>query len=314
MIRGDLLKPIKVAVPLWFGPIYWGMSAQAFFPSHSVLASYWISFSLSHSPTPLLLTHSWMFPYMAAALCSQRMTSRKWWTEWGSNSQSIALLLPTRGMPWCIVANTALFQLFSLSCDVSIFPSILPSLFLLCVIAGHVTPSHLRTVVASPRVYYYSDQIIVIGFREWNVLCRPFCYIFFCCVFLIRASFSYRMRIQNEIIYRKHWVRTPCPWQSASNRNEVRDASIRANNPSWSLFSFPHVHLIVLDLPALHASFKFKDSTYQTFLWNRLSGLYTSNVSLICGLVCPPLWLLHFFIYCFLLLSTVPCCVECLVC
>lgn len=156
-------------------------------------------------------------------------------------------------MPWCIivvfVANTALFHL---SCDVSIFPSILPSLFLLCVIAGHVTPSHLRTVVASPRVYYYSDQIIEIGFCEWNVLCCPFSYIFFCRVFLIRASFSYRMRIQNEIVYRKHWVRTPCPWQSTSNRNEVLDASIRANNPSWSLFSFPHVHLIVLDLLSMH--------------------------------------------------------------
>ena len=115
----------------------------------------------------------------------------------------------TRSMPWYVIfvfVEPPLPQRrpsfsASLSCDVSIFPSFLLRLPLLCVIAGHVTPSHLRTVVASP-----SHVIIqIVQFHLVNSKSHAaFFHVFFCRLFLITASFSYSMRVQMEIIYRKH--------------------------------------------------------------------------------------------------------------
>lgn len=125
----------------------------------------------------------------------------------------------SRSMPWCVIfvfVEPPLPQRCpsfsaSLLCDLSIFPSFLLCLSPLCVIAGHVTLSLLRTVVASPS--YITIQIMAI---ESNASCCLFYH-----VFLITVSFCYSIIITKEIIYRKHWAQTNCPGPNTANQNET---------------------------------------------------------------------------------------------
>ncbi len=113
---------------------------------------------------------------------------------------------PTRLMAWYVIFVSVEPPLpqprpsfsASLSCDVSIFPSFLLSTALLCVMAGHVTPSHLHTVGASPSYVNIQNKSLQLDF-----LSKMSNATFFHIIFQITASLSYSKRIQKRIICEK---------------------------------------------------------------------------------------------------------------
>lgn len=158
-------------------PICWDTSARAFSPAipfTPLIASPSLSLSLCISlalpPLSLLGSRSRMFPYMATALCSQSDIKNdemneaqvvKQWPCCGANRVNAL------ACHFCYL-NTPLPQRcpsFSacLSCNLSIFPSFLLSPFLLCVTARHVTPSHLRNVVASLSFIIAQTKSVQLG-------------------------------------------------------------------------------------------------------------------------------------------------------
>lgn len=142
-------------------PICLGMSAQEFSPLipfsppiASFSPSLVLSLHLSQSPTPsslrLSLTNVSLYGY------SPLLSENDIKNNEGNETQIVTHLHGEPGQCLCVS-----FLLFveplsrccpnfpaSLSCNLSIFPSFLLGLFLLCVIADHVTASHLHTVVA----------------------------------------------------------------------------------------------------------------------------------------------------------------------
>lgn len=197
------------------------MSVQAFstvIPFTPPIASLSLSLSLSLSvsldlpPLSLLDSCSRMLPYKATALSSQRMTQGT--TDWMRHKLSInsTVAETVRQIPWRFMSACAgppLTQRWpsfsaSLSSHLSIFPSFLLRLSLLCVIAGHVTPSHLRTVVASPSYIVIQTKSVQFDFVNWKSH-AAFFHVIFYCLFLITTSLCYSGGIQKEIIYREHW-------------------------------------------------------------------------------------------------------------
>lgn len=154
MIREDLLKPIKDAVAWWFGQFVWVCQHKNFLHSfHSVVLSHlspllslFLFLHLSQSPTPfslrLSLTNVSLYGYSPLLSEShikkneadEREIVKHLHSEPGQCLCVSFLLFVEPLTRWCPNFSA------SLSGNLSIFPSFLLGLFLLCVIAGHVTP------------------------------------------------------------------------------------------------------------------------------------------------------------------------------
>lgn len=160
----------------------------------------------------------------------------------------------------------------SLLCDLSIFPSFLLCLSLLCVIAGHVILSLLRTVVASPS--YITIQIMAI---ESNTSCCLF-------LFLMCVSDYSELLLQckkHKRDYLQETLQKPCAQGQTLliKMEQVLDVSIRTNNSCRSPFSFGN--LIVLSTSVCLCSFKVQGHYFPKMskhLWKGRQCVVVSHV------------------------------------